>query len=301
MSDAPAGVDAPVDVPTEAPAAVEAPAPVETPNEPAPAETPVADWRDSLTGGDAKRREAIDNYGSSEAVVDALMAAKQKIRSGDMLPKLGDNPTDDELAAYRKDHNIPESFDKYEYKLPEGFTFGEEDKPYLDKMLKGMHEKNATPDMINTMLNLHAVNIEEQAVQYQARDASQKETTEDTLRAEYGNDYRANINMVQNFLSTAPEGVQSMLLNGRGPDGTAFMNSPEMVRWMNGVTREINPAASVVKMTGRDTVAQVDSELDKLHADMSSDINAWHKAPEKKARYQELLTAKGKLDARNNG
>ncbi len=91
MSDAPAGNDIPVetpDVPVEAPAAAPEPAPEPAPAEPAPAEpapaetpveTPVNDWRTDLAGGDEKRREAIDNYGSSEAVVDALIAAKQKI------------------------------------------------------------------------------------------------------------------------------------------------------------------------------------------------------------------------------
>lgn len=299
-----------VDAPAAAEPAPAAPTPVAPPSEPAstpaeptpveaPAEQPAADnWRTRMANGDDKRLSRLERYGSEEAVADALFAAQQKISSGDMLPKLGDNPSDDELAAYRKDMGIPETAEGYEYKLPEGFTFGEADKPYLDKMLKGMHAQNATPGQIDTMLNLYAQNLEEEALQHQARDTSDREATEDALRNEYGNEYRANVNMVQNFLSTAPEDVQSMLLNGRGPDGTAFMNSPEMVRWLNGVVREVNPAASVVKMTGRDTMANVNDEIKSLKADMDADINAWHKAPDKKARYQTLLSAKEKMEAR---
>jgi len=90
-------------------------------------------------------------------------------------------------------------------------------------------------------------------------------------------------------------------MNGRGPDGTAFMNSPEMVEWLNGVVREVNPAASVVKMTGRNSVESVNDRLSELKGEMDTDINKWHKSPEKKAEYQKLLTAKEKLDTRNAG
>ena len=258
-----------------------------------------ADWRSRMSGGNEDKLKKLERYGSEQAVVDALMAANQKISSGDMLPKLPDNPTDDDLSAYRKDMGIPETAEGYEYNLPEGFSFGESDKPFLDNALKAMHEKNATPDQINAMLNVYASNVEEQALQFQQKDATDKEFTEDKLRSEYGNDYRANINMVQNFLSTAPEDVQSMLMNGRGPDGTAFMNNPEMVRWLNGVVREVNPAASVVKMTGRDNIQSVNDRIAELKGEMDTDINKWRKSPDKKAEYQKLLSAKEKIDKRN--
>ena len=298
--------DAPVDAPVDAPAVVDAaPAPAPEP-EPAPAaaEAPVdapadeGDWRTRMAGGDDKKLAAIDNYGSEQAVVDALIAAKQKIRSGDMLPKLSDKPTDDELSAYRKDMGIPETADGYDPKLPEGFAFGEADKPYLDKALKAMHDANATPKQIEAMLGVHAANLEEEALELAGRDQQDLQTTEDALRSEWGNEYRANFNIVQNYMETAPEGVRDMLMNGRGADGTAFMNNPEMVRWMNQQAREINPAASVVKMTGRDTMANVQDEINILKAKMDEDINAWHKDTVAKDRYQVLLKAKEKIEAR---
>lgn len=266
-------------------------------SDPTPAATET-DWRARMSGGDEKKLATLERYGSEQAVADALIAAQQKIRSGDMTAKLPDNPTELDIAQFRKDHGIPETYDQYEYKLPEGFLFGEEDKPILDNYLKAMHDQHATPDQINAMLNVYANGIEEQAVQVQEKDNTDREATEDALRAEYGAEYRANINMVQNFISTAPEDVQNMLMNGRGPDGTAFMNNPEMVRWLNGVYREVNPAASVVKMTGRDTLQSVQDELVNLKEEMDTDIEKWRKSPDKRARYQTLLAAQEKLNAR---
>lgn len=286
-----------VETPTPEAAAPEVAAPTPEP-ESAPVEAPVDDWRTRMSGGNEKTLERLGRYGSEEAVADALMAAQQKISSGEMLPKLDDKSTPEEIAAYRKDMGIPETHNEYEFNLPEGFVFGEEDKPFLDNALKVMHDANSTPAQINAMLNAHAANIENQALAQQDRDNQQREQTEDRLRAEYGTEYRANLNIVTNFISTAPEEVQQMLMNGRGPDGTAFMNNPEMVRWINDKAREINPAASVMSVGGNQGVVALQDEIAELKAEMDADIGKWHKSPEKKARYQELLQAEEKVNAK---
>jgi len=298
-------VDAPVEAPAEtAPTEAVAPeveaAPITETAEttaPDPVES-TADWRARMSGGDEKKLSRLDRYASEQAVADALFAAQQKISSGDMQAKLPENPSDEELAAYRQEHGIPESFSEYEYNLPEGFSFGDHEKPFLDHVLQEMHAKNASPDLINTMLNAYANNVQQQADQIFEQDERDRTATEDALMAEWGPEYRKQHNIVKNYIDSAPDEVREFLLEARGPEGKAILNNPDVVRWLNSQALEINPAASVVSMTGRDTLSGVKSEIEQLKTEMNSDINAWHKSPEKKARYLELLEAEQKIEGR---
>ena len=286
------GTAQPVDVQTQDPTSAT--------NTPPEATQPTGDdWRASMSGGDEKKMKIAERYSSPQAMMDALIAAQQKISSGDFTPTLGENPSDAELAAYREAHGIPDSPDKYEYKLPEGFNFGNEDQPYLDSVLEAAHKSNAPPAIVDGIINAYAnVREQEAARQYQL-DTQQREQVEDALRSEYGNEYRANHERIKNFIGTAPQEVQDMLLNGRGPDGRAFLNNLDMVRWLNdSVVGEIYGGLHPTEMGGRDAQQVVADELKTLEADMNRDITAWRKSPEKRKRYVELLEAQERINSR---
>lgn len=285
--------------PAAAPAPVEPAAVDPAPAEPAADAAPESNWRTEYAGDDAKKLAQLERYATQNDAFDALFAAKQKISSGELEPVLGDEPSEDQIAAYREANGIPESYDKYEIKMEDGFTFGEEDQPFIDVYFEKMHGKHASPEQVNAGLAAYREILEQQALQYQERDKNDKEQMEDQLRATYGAEYRANHNMVQNFLGTAPTEVQNMVTHGRGPDGKALMNDASFVNWLNNIVREINPAASVLP-SGNTSVEGVTSELATLKAEMDSDYNAWT-APgnsAKRGRYSELLAAQEKIDKR---
>ncbi len=61
--------------------------------------------------------------------------------------------------------------------------------------------------------------------------------SEEALREEYGPKYRDEVKRAVEFLRTAPEGLNDKLMGGRLADGTPIGNSPEVIRWLNGLQR----------------------------------------------------------------
>jgi len=273
---------------------------------PEPAPEPVAqeaswpdDWRQKIASGDDKKLKELERFSDPLAMGDSLFSAQEKIKSTDYQKKLSDNPSDEELTAYRKSNNIPEKADGYGYKLPEGFAFGEADKPFLNNILDGLHAQNASPAVVQTIMDKYIDNIESGAVEFMEKEKNDKEASEDALRSEWGGEYKANNNMVENFMSTAPEDVRDALGNGRGPDGTALFNNPSVVRWLNGIVREINPAASLLPAGSGDKIKAVDTEIAALDKIMNEMIakDTWHGSLEQK-RHLELTSAEMKMAKR---
>jgi hypothetical protein len=65
--------------------------------------------------------------------------------------------------------------------------------------------------------------------------------TEDTLRAEWGNEYRKNVNLVKSLMDTAPAEVRDRVMSARLSDGTPLLSDPHAVKWLNSLAREVNP------------------------------------------------------------
>lgn len=258
------------------------------------------DWRDKFSDGDAALRKQLDRV-SSPVQFAKNYRELERMKNEAMKPKeLAADATPEQVAEYRKSIGVPETHDKYEYKLPEGFNFGESDKPHVDMYLKAMHEKNAPPSVVEAGLKAYASIIEQQAVQYVAKDHADRRAFEDEMRQEWVNDYRPNINLVSNFINGAPPEIAEMMHHGRGPDGKALLNNPGFVRWINSLSRELNPAATVVHgQNGRDSLDTINEELAKF-SDMrrTQGMTAWHKNDAARARERELLGAKEKLEKR---
>ena len=126
-------------------------------------------------------------------------------------------------------------------------------------------------------------------------------SAEDELRAEYGPDYRRNVTIANQLLDNAPEGVKDRLLAARGPDGTPLGNDPALIRWLVGLSRELNPITTVVPGSGTNAVQAVESEIAemrKMMGDRTSEYWKGPKAAQLQARYRDLTTALQKGDAR---
>jgi len=117
-------------------------------------------WRERFSSGDEKKAALAARYTSPEATFDALIAAQNKISSGNLkevkpFPMKG---TPDEQNVWRKENNLPESPDKYN--LGEGVVIGESDKPYIDAFLKTAHAKNMTNEQVSAAIDWHFDNQE---------------------------------------------------------------------------------------------------------------------------------------------
>jgi hypothetical protein len=240
----------------------------------------------------------LQRYGSPAAALDALFNAQQKIAQGIKEPLRADAPAE-EVARWRDDNGIPQTPDGY--KMPDGVVLGENDKPIVDDFLKTAHERNWSPDQVQTAVSWFMERQANQADAITARDTEQRMAAEDELRSEYGPQYRNEVKRAYEFLRTAPEGLGESIMGGRLADGRLVGDAPEVIRWLNGLQREMNPAATVVPGAGTNAVQAIEAELaslNKLMGDRGSEYWKGPTAARLQARARELISAQQKTRQR---
>lgn len=293
---APAPADpAPID---PAPAPVD-PAPPPADPAPAPAEPTSewpADWRQKYSQDPAVQKR-LERYGSPKAALDALFAAQTRISKGDLLPALKDNATPEDVADYRAAHGIPATAAEYDLTLPNGLVIGEADKPMVDEFLARAHETNMHPTQVKEALGWYMDKQEQARAAQTARDTEARMACLDTLREEFGPDYKREVKIAMGVLDSAPPEVKDRFLAGRLSDGTLIGDDPAVIRWLNGLSRELNPVGTVVPGSGTNAVQAVEAEIAsmrKMMADHKSDYWKGPMAAKNQARYRELTSALSK-------
>jgi len=257
-------------------------------------------WRQQYAGEDPKLLQRLERYQSPKAALDALIAAQNRISSGELKAPLPQNATPEQIAEYRQANGIPEKPEGYFEKLPDGLVIGDADKPLFDSFAKGLHDLNAPPQIAQYAVKWYNDFQEQQLGKLAETDNTHKAATEDTLRAEWGNDYRTNINHITSFLSTAPEGVADLLSNARGADGKAILNDPGTVKWLATLAREFNPVGTIVPAGGNPMqgIENRKAELTKMMGNSGSEYWKGPQANKLQAEYRDLVDAELKLKAR---
>lgn len=301
----------PIEAPV-APVLVADPAPASSPAPGAPAQapgapdigTPPADepkgpwpdnWRELKANGDEKTLKRLQRYASPSAAIDALFEAQGRISKGDLLPTLKENPTPEEVADYRVAHGIPAEPAGYEIALPNGLVIGDADRPMVDEFLAKAHDTNMHPGQVNEALGWYFDRMDQARVAQEARDTESRMATEDELRAEFGQDYRINVKIANEMLDTAPGELKAKLLSGRLADGTLIGNNPDVIRWLTGLSRELNPIGTVVPGSGTNAAQAVETEMAGLKTLMGDHKSEYWKGPlaaKHQARYKQLVEAK---------
>ena len=282
---APAAAD-----PAPAPAPAASPEPAASPaGDPPPAAGD--DWREKYAAGDEKKLKRLQRYGSMTAALDALFNAQAKIAQGIKEPLKADAPPE-ELARWREDNGIPQTAEGYA--MPDGVVIGENDKPVVDEFLKMAHDRNWQPDDVKAAIGWFTERQAAQADAQSAHDAEIRMANEEVLREEYGPKYMVEVKRGVDFLRGAIGDTADQLIGGRLADGTPVGNSPEMIRWLNSLARELQPISTVVPGAGTNAMQAVEAEmasLKKMMGDRSSDYWKGPTAAKNQARYRELVEA----------
>lgn len=262
-------------------------------------------WRDLYAKGDAKKSERLTRYASPEAVFDSLLTLQGRIGAGELRSALPKDANEEQVKTWRVENGIPEAPEKYEIKLRDGLVIGEQDKPYVADFLKkghGLHMNNAQASGI---VEAYYDTLTKQA-EVRA-DEDKKAATEaiNALAAEWGGEYKGNMNMVYGLLDTAPAGVKDAILAGRGADGRPLMANPDFIRTINAWSREINPVTTLVPNAGANVGSAIDDEIKGIEKKMADKGSEYWKGPllekngrkdtEMAHRYNELLGAKERL------
>lgn len=273
---------------------------------PAKDDKPADDWRVKLAGGDEKELKRLGRFASEVDVYKAYRELEKKKSSGELKQALGKDPKPEELAAWRKENGIPETADKYDLTFDDGLVIGEQDKALVDKFVTSMHGENASPAQVKAALKSYYAIVADQQQATAESDVAFKDESLESLREEWGGDYKKNLNAVGGFLSALPDDTREAFETARTQDGKLIGNDPAIIRWLASVAYEINPAASVMPSSVNNPGSAIGDEIasiEKLVGDHSSDYWKGQKDAsgntKMQTRYGELIAARDKINARN--
>lgn len=254
------------------------------------------DWRERYSKEDAKKLEKLQRYGSPEAALDAMFAAQHKLSSGELKPVLKKDASPEELTKWREAHGVPETPGKYELK---GIAIDDAEKPMFEELFKAGHETNQSHDQMTATAKAWSV-IKQRAFEKQAeQDSELKSTAEDKLRAEWGPEFKRNMNLITGLLDgNASPQIKEKLLNGRLADGTPIGSSPDALKMLLGLALINNPTGVVVPGGNANVGQVVEDEIKSIESLMRTDRKKYNADLKMQERYRGLLEAKAKMDGR---
>lgn len=215
-----------------------------------PADWP-EDWREKLAGDDAKFLAHLKRYTSPANYAKAGFDAQQKIRSGEFKKPLADDASDEEKAAWRKEHGIPETPDKYLETIDlGGFVPGDAEKPLINDFAKVAHGLNLPPASVSKVMQWYYGNQEKAQAEQQQIDVQYKQDSLVDLRTELGAEFRPSMQGMSNFLEGMPALKNAVM--GRGPDGHVIINNPAVARELMALSKNQNPYAGLVPAGEKD-------------------------------------------------
>lgn len=258
----------------------------------APADFP-EDWRNKLAGDDAKELKRLERFGSPNDVYKAYRALEAKLSAGKIKTDLPKDATPEQLTEWRKDNGIPDTFEGYDSELKD-IVIGENDKPLVNEFLRKMHEQNASPAAVKGALSAYYNLVEQQAIDRQIADEDFKAASLGELQTEWGADFRKNVNMVSNLLASAPEGLAARIEAARTPEGHIIGDDPAIMKWLNQLARDVNPAAAVVPNAGSNAVVAMAEEKALIEAKMGTAAYTQRD----RERHMEIVAAEQKIAAR---
>lgn len=255
-----------------------------------PADWP-ANWREKLAGEDERLLGNLKRFTDPRNLVKSWRDQREMIsKSPPQKPQTEDA---EKLKEWRSRVGLPEAPEGYLEKLPDGLVLGDDDKAAAKSFLDSMHASDVPPDVVHKALSWWTAERERSLAELQKMDNEFKSKSEDTLRQEWGADYRSNLSNIHNLFGTlAPEGLLDRFFGARLSDGTPVGSDPDALRFLAAVAKEVNPFTTVVPAGGRSVTQTIKEELAQLQKEAADShgkqYDYWHN-DEKQARLRELL------------
>ncbi len=253
------------------------------------------DWRSQIAGEDTKRLGQLDRHKDLGSVLKAGFEAQDKIRKGEVSNGLPDDPTDEQVTAYREANGIPAEAGGYELSLDQGLVLGEEDTRIMEGVYGVAHERNLSTEDVSALTNAMLKGRETEQQTRLAQDGLDHQGTDRQLRESWGGDFEINMNMVRGWVQQMPEGVRELFEGARLADGRAVFNSPELMDYFAAGARKLNPAATVVPGSNN-PVGTINEEIAGLEKRMGEDSTGWHKDKAAQKRYLDLVRARDDMN-----
>jgi hypothetical protein len=246
------------------------------------------DWRQQIAGDDKKMLDTLSRFLTPSALAKAFVDTRAKLSSGDYKMVLPDDPTDSEVAAWRKENGVPESYEGYEVALPDDAYIDDLDEALIESFKKHAHGDNLNNEAVSSAMNWYNKVVEEQETAQAAMDIQDREECVVELRNEWGEQYRGNLNGIAAQLGPDLE----HLLEARFPDGSVVGSDPDVLRFLAGVAVERNPPITLVGNLANNPKA-IGERIAELHKMAGNGKSDYWKGPNKDAlqeEYRNLLS-----------
>ncbi|MGA0595610.1 hypothetical protein [Enterovirga sp. CN4-39] len=243
------------------------------------------DWRDRLVEKlPAAEREKelarLKRFASPENVYKSLRELERKQSTGALKAALPENPSPEEVAAYRKANGIPDNPDGYGLAFPETIQADDGLKSDLAGFQKHMHDANVPPSAVKPAFDYFMKMTQDAA---QRRHEAAKEAKVNNLvelRSEYGKDFKANVSAANGFIAKYAGEKAPDLVGLQLADGTVLGDHPEFIRFAVNAGLELAEDGAIETGGG----ASGGSMLDRYKTIMMNPRST----PAEKAEAQEL-------------
>ena len=250
------------------------------------------DWRNQMAGGDSKAMKTLERYTSPDAVAKALLSAQQRIRSGEYKRQISPDASADEVKAWREEQGLPTEAAGYEIPILLDGSYDDLDdfgKASVDAFRDVFFESNLPPSVAAKIMET-GNRVAEQQMQRQAEmDAHRQEEAENTLRSDWGADFRKNIALNAQFLEDRLGDSWVDVVTARTPSGVRLADMPEFNRLVNQMARSDGGTVleTGVVMPGQN----VQSRIGEIEQIMTKDF-ARYKREGLDREYSQLLEAR---------
>jgi hypothetical protein len=270
--------------PAVKPAATIADPPAEPPPVAMPATWPEK-WREEMAGDDKKLLARLERMQSPKDILNSWRAMEQRLSSGELKRALPNNATPEEVAEYRKSWGIPDKPEGYDITLPNGFVWGEADKPLLQDYTGFALERNLPQDVVKANLEWVVRMQDKMQEQIAQRDENERITGSEALRAEWGKDFKANLTAAKNLFPD--ENTWNLLMGSRAEDGVKIGNKPEVLKLLAGISREVNPFATLVPDNTAAPAKSAEARMAELNGMMRDKSGPYWRGAQANALQQE--------------
>lgn len=310
-SPAPAPAPAPSPSPDPGPSPAPSPAPAPSlasgiPGEPpkpiaTPADWP-ADWREKAAKDDTGFLNVLKRYQDPVAALNWVRTQSLKLSAGELRPTLKADASPEELAEFRKANGVPDKSDGYvdKLKVGDGIVIGEADKPLLKSFAETALARNIPQESFDTMVGWFFEQQNAAAAERASSDRQFEMESTQALMQQMGADFKPNMAALKSFWGGQPEGISDLVLGARTPDGRVLGNVPEIASWIAGISRELNPAATLLPAGTTNTTQGIASRKAEIEGQMYIEGKpnpAYFNGPMEK-EYRELIAAEQKMKTR---
>jgi len=228
------------------------------------------DWRDAIT--DEALRKGADKFTNIEALMQSY--AELEGRLGKSVLLLGEDASEDDISAYRKQLGVPEDADGYELTIPEGYAPTEADIAFRAWAGEVFHDIGLPARQGKELSERWNVFAGEMQEAQNVAHVAAREKADDKLKRDWGADHARNVEFGRRAASKFGGEDLVDLLTHTMVDGVQLGNHPKFVQFSAKIGRLTEEGHSIMGLSD-DQAKTTQDRIDELHELQGGDPNKY--------------------------